>query len=185
MEHGTKPGGVRCKLNLCVGSLVTEAYRKSDDVSELSRSYIRDRQRLCVKHREFFQNDNRKKGQKLISWLISRLELLPSAGQMYIYKLGTECDGAQMRVSDVYIPTLVALLGLCFDSSECFRDLHVWSRVMGNKSGKLRYMSRIVTVSGANDSEEWDRALIVFVMGVSGTNDSEEVSDFSRIEPCT
>jgi len=27
--------------------------------------------------------------------LISRLELLPSAGQMYIYKLGTECDGAQ------------------------------------------------------------------------------------------
>src|SRR5260221_4273686 len=65
---------------------------------------------------------------------------------MYIYKLGTECDGAQMRASVVYIPTLVALLGLCFDPSECFQDLHIWSRVMGNKSGKLRYMSQIVTI---------------------------------------
>ena len=64
---------------------------------------------------------------------------------MYIYKLGTECDGAQMRASDVYIPTLVALLGLCFDPSECFQDLCVWSRVVGNKSGKLRYVSRIMT----------------------------------------
>src|SRR5258708_124761 len=53
---------------------------------------------------------------------------------MYIYKLGTECDGAQTRASDVYIPTLVALLGLCFDPSECFRDLRIWSRVVGNKS---------------------------------------------------
>src|SRR6266481_9693605 len=68
-----------------------------------------------------------------------------TAGQMYIYKLGTECDGAQMRVSVVYIPTLVALLGLCFDPSECFWDLHVWSGVMGNKSSKLRYMSWIMT----------------------------------------
>src|SRR5260221_12564976 len=64
---------------------------------------------------------------------------------MYIYKLGTECDGAQMRASDVYIPTLVALLGLCFDPSECFWDLRIWSGVVGNKSGKLRYVSRIVT----------------------------------------
>src|SRR6266436_9624680 len=64
---------------------------------------------------------------------------------MYIYKLGTECDGAQMRASVVYIPTLVALLGLCFDPSECFRDLCIWSRVMGNKSSKLWYISRIVT----------------------------------------
>src|SRR5258708_24091494 len=64
---------------------------------------------------------------------------------MYIYKLGTECDGAQMRVSDVYIATLVALLGLCFDPSECFRDLRVWSGVVGNKSSKLWYVSRIVT----------------------------------------
>ena len=67
---------------------------------------------------------------------------------MYIYKLGTECDGAQTRASDVYVPTLVALLGLCFDPSECFRDLRVWSGVVGNKSGKLRYVSRIVTVGG-------------------------------------
>src|SRR6266446_6820483 len=64
---------------------------------------------------------------------------------MYIYKLGTECDGAQMQASVVYIPTLVALLGLCFDPSECFRDLHVWSGVLGNKSSKLQYMSQIVT----------------------------------------
>ena len=64
---------------------------------------------------------------------------------MYIYKLGTECDGAQTRASDVYVPTLVALLGLCFDPSECFRDLCVWSRVVGNKSGKLWYVSQIVT----------------------------------------
>src|SRR6266436_2092944 len=64
---------------------------------------------------------------------------------MYIYKLGTECDGAQMQASDVYIPTLVALLGLCFDPSECFQDLHIWSGVMGNKSGKLWYVSRIMT----------------------------------------
>src|SRR5258708_38824972 len=64
---------------------------------------------------------------------------------MYIYKVGTECDGAQMQVSDVYVPTLVALLGLCFDPSECFWDLRVWSRVVGNKSGKLRYMLRIMT----------------------------------------
>src|SRR6266436_761526 len=82
----------------------------------------------------------------MISYLISRLELLPSAGQMYIYKLGTECDGAQTRASVVYIPTLVALLGLCFDPSECFWDLRIWSGVMGNKSSKLRYMSWIVTV---------------------------------------
>src|SRR5258708_5651743 len=67
VEHGMKSGRVRCELNLCVGSLVTEAYGKSDDVSELSWSYVRDRRRLCVKHREFFQNDNGKKGQKLIS----------------------------------------------------------------------------------------------------------------------
>ncbi len=66
---------------------------------------------------------------------------------MYIYKLGTECDGAQTRVSDVYVPTLVALLGLCFDPSECFRDLHIWSGVVGNKSGKLRYVLRIVTIT--------------------------------------
>src|SRR5258708_4754794 len=64
---------------------------------------------------------------------------------MYIYKLGTECDGAQTQASDVYVPTLVALLGLCFDPSECFRDLCVWSGVVGNKSGKLRYVSRIMT----------------------------------------
>src|SRR5258708_4099595 len=67
---------------------------------------------------------------------------------MYIYKLGTECDGAQMRASVVYIPTLVALLGLCFDPSECFWDLRVWSGVVGNKSGKLRYMLQIMTASG-------------------------------------
>ena len=67
MERGTKSGGVRHELNLCVGSLVTEAYRKSDDVSESSRSYVGDGWRLCVKHREFSQNVNRKKGQKLIS----------------------------------------------------------------------------------------------------------------------
>src|SRR5258708_330653 len=66
---------------------------------------------------------------------------------MYIYKLGTECDGGKMRASVVYIPTLVALLGLCFDPSECFRDLCVWSRVMGNKSSKLWYVSRIMTLS--------------------------------------
>src|SRR5258708_9059433 len=42
VEHDTKPGGVRCKLNLCVGSPVTEAYGKSDNVSELSQSYVRD-----------------------------------------------------------------------------------------------------------------------------------------------
>src|SRR5258708_40151875 len=66
---------------------------------------------------------------------------------MYIYKLGTECAGAQMRASDVYVPTLVALLGLCFDPSECFRDLRVWSGVVGNKSGKLRYVLWIVTTT--------------------------------------
>src|SRR5260221_10359089 len=66
---------------------------------------------------------------------------------MYIYKLGTECDGAQTQASVVYIPTLVALLGLCFDPSECFQDLHIWSGVMGNKSGKLRCVSQIMTGS--------------------------------------
>src|SRR5260221_9343986 len=63
VEHSMKPGRVRCELNLCVGSLVTEAYGKSDDVSELSRSYVGDGQRLCIKHREFFQNDNGKKAR--------------------------------------------------------------------------------------------------------------------------
>src|SRR5258706_9995341 len=67
---------------------------------------------------------------------------------MYIYKLGTECDGAQTQASDVYVPTLVALLGLCFDPSECFRDLCVWSGVMGNKSSKLWYVLQIVTGGG-------------------------------------
>src|SRR5258708_30462490 len=64
VEHGMKPGRVRHELNLCVGSPVTEAYGKLDDVSELSQSYVGDGQRLCVKHREFFQNDNRKKARK-------------------------------------------------------------------------------------------------------------------------
>ena len=63
VERGMKSGGVRCELNLCVGSLVTEAYRKSDNVLESSQSYIGDRWRLCVKHREFFQNDNGKKAR--------------------------------------------------------------------------------------------------------------------------
>ena len=67
VEHGMKSGRVRCELNLCVGSPVTEAYRKSDNVSESSQSYVGDRQRLCIKHREFLQNVNGKKGQKLIS----------------------------------------------------------------------------------------------------------------------
>src|SRR5258708_39071943 len=68
VEHGTKSGGVRHELNLCVGSPVTEAYGKSDGVSESSRSYIRDGWRLCVKHRGFSQNVNgKKRGQKLIS----------------------------------------------------------------------------------------------------------------------
>ncbi len=58
-----KSGGVRHELNLCVGSPVTEAYGKSDNVSELSWSYVGDGQRLCIKHREFFQNDNRKKAR--------------------------------------------------------------------------------------------------------------------------
>src|SRR5260221_1874594 len=61
MEHGMKSGRVRRELNLCVGSLVTEAYGKSDDVSESSRSYVGDGWRLCIKHREFPQNVNRKK----------------------------------------------------------------------------------------------------------------------------
>src|SRR5260221_10410500 len=60
VERGTKSGRVRRELNLCVGSPVTEAYGKSDDVSESSRSYVGDGWRLCIKHREFFQNDNRK-----------------------------------------------------------------------------------------------------------------------------
>ena len=34
----------------------------------------------------------------------------------------------------------------CFDSTGCFWDLCVWSRVMGNKSGKLQYMLQIMTV---------------------------------------
>ena len=68
-EHSMKSGGVRCELNLCVGSPVTEAYGKLDDVLELSRSYVRDGQRLCVKHREFFQSDNRKKARNwYLSW---------------------------------------------------------------------------------------------------------------------
>ena len=68
MERSTKSGGVRHELNLCVGSLVTEAYGKSDGVSESSRSYIGDGRRLCVKHRGFSQNVNgKKRGQKLIS----------------------------------------------------------------------------------------------------------------------
>ncbi len=50
-----------------------------------------------------------------------------------------------MQASDVYIPTLVALLVLCFDPSECFWDLRIWSGVVGNKSSKLWYMLWIVT----------------------------------------
>ena len=42
VEHSTKPGGVRCELNFCVGSPVTEAYGKLDEVSELSWSYVGD-----------------------------------------------------------------------------------------------------------------------------------------------
>ncbi len=38
VEHSMKLGRRRNELNLCVGSLVTEAYRKSEDVSELSQS---------------------------------------------------------------------------------------------------------------------------------------------------
>ncbi len=69
VEHGMKPGRVRHKLNLCVGSPVTEAYRKSGNVLESSQSYVGDGWRLCVKHREFFQNDNRKKARKwYLSW---------------------------------------------------------------------------------------------------------------------
>ena len=67
VERSMKPGGVRHELNLCVGSPVTEAYGKSDNVSESSWSYVGDGRRLCVKHREFSQNVNGKKGQKLIS----------------------------------------------------------------------------------------------------------------------
>src|SRR5258707_15655102 len=45
VEHSTKPGRVRHELNLCVGSPVTEAYGKLDNVLELSQSYVRDGQR--------------------------------------------------------------------------------------------------------------------------------------------
>src|SRR5260221_2063811 len=33
----------------------------------------------------------------------------------------------------------------CFDPSECFWDLCIWSGAMGNKSSKLQYVSQIVT----------------------------------------
>src|SRR5258708_23829621 len=36
-------------------------------------------------------------------------------------------------------------LAFCFDPSECFQDLCIWSRAMGNKSSKLQYVSQIVT----------------------------------------
>src|SRR5260221_7775957 len=36
-------------------------------------------------------------------------------------------------------------LAFCFDPSECFWDLCIWSRAMGNKSGKLQYVSQIMT----------------------------------------
>src|SRR6266436_1596770 len=42
VECSTKSGGVRHELNLCVGSPVTEAYGKSDNVLESSRSYVGD-----------------------------------------------------------------------------------------------------------------------------------------------
>src|SRR6266436_6971760 len=45
VECSMKPGRVRCELNLCVHSLVTEAYGKSGGVLELSQSYVRDGQR--------------------------------------------------------------------------------------------------------------------------------------------
>src|SRR5258708_37614139 len=37
-------------------------------------------------------------------------------------------------------------LAFCFDLPGCFQGLHVWSRIMGSKSGKLQYMLQIVTV---------------------------------------
>src|SRR5258708_38903431 len=36
-------------------------------------------------------------------------------------------------------------LAFCFDLTECFQGLHIWSRIMGSKSGKLQYMLQIVT----------------------------------------
>jgi len=62
----------------------------------------------------------------------------------YIYNFGTKYVGAQMLAS-VYILTLVALFGLCFDLTECFQDLCIWYRTVGNMSGNLQYVSWIVT----------------------------------------
>ncbi len=44
----------------------------------------------------------------------------------------------------VYIPTLVALFGLCFDLTECLWDLCIWYRTMGNMSSNLQYVLQIV-----------------------------------------
>src|SRR5258708_37994088 len=38
-------------------------------------------------------------------------------------------------------------LAFCFDPSECFQDLCVWSRAVGNKSSKLQYMLWIMTLT--------------------------------------
>ena len=62
----------------------------------------------------------------------------------YIYNFGNKYVGAQMLASVFYIPTLVALFGLCFDPTECFWDLCVWYRTMGNMSSKLQYVLQIM-----------------------------------------
>src|SRR5258707_7215756 len=36
-------------------------------------------------------------------------------------------------------------LAFCFDLPGCFWDLHIWSRTMGSKSGKLWYVLQIMT----------------------------------------
>src|SRR5258708_246859 len=35
----------------------------------------------------------------------------------------------------------------CFDLPGCFQGLHIWSGIMGSKSGKLRYVLWIMTIS--------------------------------------
>src|SRR5258708_4958493 len=38
-------------------------------------------------------------------------------------------------------------LAFCFDLTECFQGLHIWSRIMGNKSSKLQYVLQIMTMT--------------------------------------
>jgi len=105
------------------------------------RTQVGDRQRQCIQCREF--GVRMEKGLGFCDVLVDF-----QTGGNFQYWLDIYIQVCELNVmvhrcehlcsaSQLWLPHLA----LCVVPPECFWDLHIWSRAMGSKSGKLQYIA--------------------------------------------